>query len=425
MRWAASCRDPEGDPDDFGLDGPEFLRWKQAKDLPAWPRPALTDAQGRFIVRGAGQDLRAILTIDDPRFASQNINVDTDNTPNSKPVILAVQPARIIVGRVVAADTGKPIADAIVATMAGSVETDRDGRFRAKAESADRQVIQVLAPQGQPYLNVRTAEFAWTKGALEHRIDLTLPRGIVIRGRVTEEGSGKPIAGTMLGYLAGSPADPLDPWFGNAWAGPDGSFQLAVSPKSTHLIALGPSEDYVLQVTSERLIQEGRPGGRRIYAHAFIAYDRKTGGDTRTVDVVLRRGMTVKGQVIGPDGQPVQDAQMMSPIFLMPSGVPWRSWQGNYHGNVRNGRFELHGLATDAEVPVFFLEPKRKLGAMVNISGKSGSGGPITVRLESLRHGPGSARRSRGKAARAVSRPVSHRDGRHAWPAVVQPRQGR
>ena len=60
-------------------------------------------------------------------------------------------------------------------------------------------------PQGQPYLNVRTAEFAWPKGALEHRLDLALPRGIVIRGKVTEEGSGKPIAGTMLGYLAGSP----------------------------------------------------------------------------------------------------------------------------------------------------------------------------------------------------------------------------
>jgi hypothetical protein len=160
------------------------------------------------------------------------------------------------------------------------------------------------------------------------------------------------------------------------WAGPDGSFQLAVSPKSTHLIAQGPSEDFVLQTTSERLFPD-----RGIYAHAFIAHDRKSGADTRPVDVVLRRGMTVKGQVIGPDGQPDQDAQMVSPIFLMPSGAPWRSWQGNYHGNVRNGRFELHGLATDAEIPVFFLEPKRKLGATVNLSGKSGSHGPITVHL--------------------------------------------
>ena len=131
-------RDPEGDPDDFGLDGPEFLRWKQAKGLPAWPRPALTDAQGRFTVRGAGQDLRAILAIDDPRFASQNINVDTDNTPNSKPVILAVQPARSIVGRVVAADTGNPIAHAtaIVGAMAVRYRRRRSDRSVTIAGSA-------------------------------------------------------------------------------------------------------------------------------------------------------------------------------------------------------------------------------------------------------------------------------------------------
>jgi hypothetical protein len=72
---------------------------------------------------------------------------------------------------------------------------------------------------------------------------------------------------------------------------------------------------------------------------------------------------------------------MVSRLILMPSGAPWRSWQGEYQGHVRNGRFELHGLAADPEVPVFFLEPKRKLGAMINLSGKSGSAGPTTVRL--------------------------------------------
>ena len=40
------------------------------------------------------------------------------------------------------------------------------------------------------------------------------------------------------------------------------------------------------------------------------------------------------------------------------------------------------GLDADVEVPVFFLEPERKLGATVRFSGKSASGGPVTVRLE-------------------------------------------
>jgi hypothetical protein len=178
-------------------------------------------------------------------------------------------------------------------------------------------------------------------------------------------------------------AVPSDPWYGNAWAGPDGSFQLAVSPKSTHLIVQGPSKDFMRQEIGQRMLEEGRPDGLRIYAHAFIPYDLKSGGDSRELNVVLRRGTTVKGQVVGPDGQPIQDAKMVSRVILMSSGVPWRSWQGDYTGHMRNARFELQGLASNVEVPVFFHEPKRKLSALVNLSDKLGAGGLITVRLQS------------------------------------------
>jgi RNA polymerase sigma factor (sigma-70 family) len=377
-------RDPEGDPDDDAFEGPAFVGLGHVKDVPAWPHAVLTDAEGRFNVRGTGRNLRVVLLIDDPRFALQRINVDTDGAPSSKPVVVAVKPARIIVGRVLAADTEKPIANAVVTAFGGNfVETDVLGRFRARAESSDRYVLGVFAPPGQPYLDVRTEEAEWPKGAIEHRVDLVLPRGVVIRGKVTEEGSGRPIPGTMLGYLSRpSRAPQFEAGFGRARAGPDGSFELAVSPKSNHLIALGPSEDYVLQEAGERMIQEGGPGGRRLYAHAFIAYDREAGGDARNVHVVLRRSSPVKGRVIDPKGQPVQEALMVSRILLMSSGLPSRSWQGDYHGHVRNARFELHGLATDRETTIIFLEPERKLGTVVNLSAKSGSGGPITVRLD-------------------------------------------
>ncbi len=59
-----------------------------------------------------------------------------------------------------------------------------------------------------------------------------------------------------------------------------------------------------------------------------------------------------------------------------------QSWTGRHHGRVRNGRFEVHGLDPDTEVPVYFLDPKRKLGGVVNLSVKSAAGGPVTVRLE-------------------------------------------
>jgi RNA polymerase sigma factor (sigma-70 family) len=383
-------RDPEGVPDDEGVEGPEFRGGDHAKSPPAWPRPAVTDAEGRFTMRGAGRGIRVVLAIDDPRFARQIVNVDTENVADAKPVTLALEPARIVAGRITYADTGKPVPRAKLVVFRARdgggdfLETDDDGRYRANPGPSDSFIVRVLAPQGQPYLITQTDYFAWPKGAVEHRIDVVLPKGIMIRGKVTEEGSGKPIAGTMLGYRCGlNQAAPSDPWYGNAWAGPDGAFQLAVSPKSTHLIVQGPSEDFVLQEIGQRMLEEGRPGGLRMYAHAFIPYDLKSGGDSRELNVVLRRGTTVKGQVVGPDGQPIQDAKMVSRVILMPSGVPWRSWQGDYTGQVRNGRFELHGLGPNVEVPVFFHEPKRKLGALVNLSGKSGAGGPITVRLQS------------------------------------------
>jgi hypothetical protein len=68
--------------------------------------------------------------------------------------------------------------------------------------------------------------------------------------------------------------------------------------------------------------------------------------------------------------------------------------------NSRNRRSGVFGLTTDvkyvpdavrgsSDLPVSFLKPKSKLGAMVNLSGKSATGGPITVRLEPCGMGKG------------------------------------
>jgi hypothetical protein len=211
-----------------------------------------------------------------------------------------------------------------------------------------------------------------------------LRRGVVIRGKVTEDGSGKPIAGATLGYVSRSNADSESgDWNSRPNTALDGSYQFAVLPRPGYIMVLGPSEDYAYQEIGERMIREGQPGGRRRwYAHAFIAQDLQTGSKTQEVNITLHRGMTVKGQVVDPQGQPVEDAWMFSRLIALPQPVPWRHWWGEYHGNARDGRFELHGVPRDTEVPVIFLEPQRRLGSIVNIAGKSGSSEPVIVRLE-------------------------------------------
>ena len=92
--------------------------------------------------------------------------------------------------------------------------------------------------------------------------------------------------------------------------------------------------------------------------------------------------MTVSGRIVGPDDQPVPDTWIIGRAALGPTSVAWRFWPGEHHGIAESGRFELHGLDWNADIPVYFFEPRRKLGAMILLSGKSAAGGPVTVRLQ-------------------------------------------
>ncbi len=86
-----------------------FYWSRDAHDYPAWPRPMTTDAEGRFTVRGVGQNLHADLIVHHPRFALQTIQVDTDDDAESKPVTAALAPPQIVNVRVTYADTGQPV----------------------------------------------------------------------------------------------------------------------------------------------------------------------------------------------------------------------------------------------------------------------------------------------------------------------------
>ncbi len=375
-------RDSINAPD--GLEGPTFW-WAGAKDLPAWPRPATSDLEGRFTLHGVGREVRAVLVVDDPRFAARRIEVDTDGTSASKAVTIALEPAASLDGRVTYADTGMPAAHALFQVftdgkgLVHEVMTDDDGRFRVTPVSGGPLSVAAFAPRGEPYHSTGKV-FDWPKGAIRHSLELSLVRGVAVHGRVTEEGSGKPVAGAMVDFLSRE----TRPEAGHAFSetGVDGSFRIAARPGPGYLIVRGPSDDYVFREIGQNMIRGGHPGGPRTYAHAFIACDVKPGGEGLEVNAVLRRGATLQGRAIGPDDRPVRDAQIIARLFLYPPFRSWTFWLATDQGRVRDGRFELHGLDPEVEVPIHVFDPKHKLGATVRVSGKSATGGPITVRLE-------------------------------------------
>jgi hypothetical protein len=379
------------------FEGPAFW-WTHPDDLAGWPSPAITGAEGGFTLHGVGPGLRIFLSVIDPRFNGQVADINTETAAATKPLTFALQPVRTIIGQVTYADTGKPVPHArVLATgfdqfHAGVgarpivTSADAEGRFRAHTGSGARGVLTVFPPDGHPYLSSIKA-IDWPKGAVTYSADLAVPRAMMLRGKVTEHGSGRPVADAIVGFSLHRTAndDAFARASGPAQTAADGSFTLAVPARRGSLITRAFGDEYVLQAFDSGLIFNGQPGGRRVYAHAFVAVDPKSGSASEGVNdgqIALRRGVAVKGTVLGPDGQPVPDAWMLSRIHLTRNAPLFQIWTGDQHGIARYGQFELHGLDTDSDVPVCFFEPRRKLGATIRFSGKSAGGKPIAVKLE-------------------------------------------
>ena len=165
---------------------------------------------------------------------------------------------------------------------------------------------------------------------------------------------------------------------------PDGSFQIAVVAQPGLSRRPGPERRLCAPERSAvRCFRRESRVAAAFYAHAFLACDPKPTDATpgRQHCAPPEHDRERPGRRTGRSADPgcLDDQPRAS---SRPSSVPWLSWSARHHGSVKSGRFEIHGLDPDAEVPVYFLDPHHKLGATVNLSGKSAADGPVTVRLQ-------------------------------------------
>ena len=111
------------------------------------------------------------------------------------------------------------------------------GRFGVRAQS----------PDGAPYL-MTMKQGEWPKGAIEQSVDIALPRGVVVRGKITEEGTGRPVAGAVVLVTSPSSRGGLPAGFSvPGVTGPDGTYRVAAPPGPGYLVVQGPDDDYVLR----------------------------------------------------------------------------------------------------------------------------------------------------------------------------------
>jgi RNA polymerase sigma factor (sigma-70 family) len=372
---------------------------KPPKGPTAWPGPVTSDAKGRFVLHGLRSDWEITLRVSAKHLAQQDLDLKAQDKGKAEEVTLALAPVRVVEGTITYEDTGKPVPNARVLVVAleqnefggttsreSDWQTDAKGRFRAVPDFGSRYSVIASAPQGEPYL-LLSKTFSWPKGAVvKHEVHLKLPRGVLVRGIVTEAGSGKPITGAHIYFEPLPDKNPFyrsdvrtqSRWHANLVSGPDGKFAITVLPGPGHLLVNGPTLDYLhAEILTTKLYGSTVRPEQRNYADAIVKLNSKPGDGPQELTIKLRRGVTVSGQLLRPDGKPVAKAQLLCQSYL-----PY----GTYLNNVRpllvgKGKFELPGYDPDHPLPVYFLDAENQLGAMVKFSGKDVDGKAV-VKLQ-------------------------------------------
>src|SRR5207247_1699281 len=126
---------------------------------------------------------------------------------------------RLLRGSVVAADTGEPVPHARILVdttppKAGSgpqrnlVRADASGLFSVKPYPGNSMTITARGGPGTPLLAVYFLPLEWPADGREHTIQLKLPRGVLLSGRVVEEGTNRPVVGARVEYRPLSALNP-------------------------------------------------------------------------------------------------------------------------------------------------------------------------------------------------------------------------
>jgi hypothetical protein len=406
-----------------------------AKDFPLWPTAVVADDKGTVTIRGYSLGQRVDLVIQDDRFATQKFKLEIGKEAKTKDVRLSLAPAQTIEGRVFYSDTNEPARKAMVDVLTFvpgattiptlAVRTDAQGRFRVNPYPGESFQIDVAAAAGEPYFST-FKKVTWPKGAAKHEVEFALPRGVVLRGLVKEEGSGKPVGNVLIFFAPLRENNPnlsasavaSAQYLPTLTSQSDGTFQVTVSAGPAHLLAIANNQDFVMRAVSAGELTAGKPYGDRRFFNAVLPLDLKAGDSPKDVTVTLRRGVTLRGRVVGPDGNPVRGAAMIVPDeFLWPRGNNPQVYfyRPDVITSIAVGlpsgcEFELRGCDPEKTYPIYFADALRAHSQIPSLSDRG-----MSMQNALLGDGPGKDAKSRLGAVVELS--AKKADGK---PTIVQ-----
>jgi RNA polymerase sigma factor (sigma-70 family) len=375
---------------------------------------ATTGADGRFTLTGIGRDRIADLIVTGPAVATTQVHVFSRpeaeirtvdrGMMRREPFIvhapkfqLALPPARRVEGVVRDKDSGAPIAgleiqaavfdpSSLIASPGIEARTDAEGRYRLDGLPLAAAYRLFIKPdKGLPYLNGTFKAPAESRGLEPVTFDFTLKRGVLVRGRVTDKVTGKPIRGCANYYaFEDNPNAEDHPGFGSSYEqyahfDEAGRYELVALP-GRGMIAVRDELDRYRPASGYETIAgydakhgffKTRPHFLIAHAHAIVAeitIDPKA--ESTTLDLQAEPGRSVPCEVVGPDGTPLGETRVKGQQELFQSSpVPQTS-----------PHFTVYALDPSRPRRVIVMHEGRKLIGTVFLKGDEV--GPIVIKLQ-------------------------------------------
>ena len=277
---------------------------------------AKTDANGEFMLRGLPQDAKTNLEIKGPGYAQEmhfQVPVGTEGLE------FKLKPEGRIKGRLTYADTGAPVTNAMVVLESIDPTT---GWGRARVDANGNYLLANL-PAGMFNLNLDEGPEGWTAVAKEFikvvegetisNVDLTLVRGGIITGRVTDQNTNEPIADHHISFHDAARPESQAAVHGTE-TDKTGVYHFRSAPGRTLVYTSAP-EDYqdVGQVKKYVDVVET---------------------ETVTVDFQFSKGIELMGRILTETGEPVAGARVTD---------VW-DWYREYGSSDELGTFTIGGL---------------------------------------------------------------------------------
>jgi hypothetical protein len=391
----------------------------------------VSDADGRFVLKGIGRERMVEVVVSGPNIASRSLEIETrpgpirtldgygpmrDGKMPPKRIRFGARfeyvaaPSRTVVGVVRERGSDRPIPGALINFRE---PTDAQGRFRLEGlPYEDKITFPVYPPAGLPYFFREVTVEAKEAGLKPVTADVELTRGILLRGRLTDEKSGRPIRGfpryiplrgnRHIDLLRSPPLS--DPREAGGSTDPDGRFAFAVPPGPGVVVVQAGTGDNVWYPPVRRVSDADRARGlaypgepalletvprptdlARFNAYRVIDLPEE-GAEVFDCDFAIDPGATRGGPILDPDGKPLESVTvygLRDPAF--------DSW-----GLLASREFAARNLEAGVPRRVFFFQAGRKLGGHLDvradgpapIEARLGPSGAVTGRLVDSRGAP-------------------------------------